>query len=257
MNTPTGRRRVSFYGATVEEAADKRTAAVADRNRGALFTDPRRLTVSEYLERWLADSALYQEAASTYGRYLRTCKNHLIPFFGRIKLRELSPPHVRAFKARKIESGLDPNTIGVMQGVLSAALNQAVDDGLILQNPASRVRKAAKRGKTPMRALTEEEASKLLDVARGMRDEALLTLALAHGDAPGGTCRAQVGGPRPRRASQRVDCSPIGGHENEDCHHADEDGRGSYHRLRTSHRRGSQESPLSPARGEDGQEDLG
>ena len=63
----------------------------------------------------------------------------------------LSPPHIRAFKARKIESGLNPNTVGVMQGVLSAALNQAVDDGLIFQNPASRVKKAATRGETPMR----------------------------------------------------------------------------------------------------------
>jgi hypothetical protein len=40
-----------------------------------------------------------------------------------------------------------------MQGVLSAALNQAVDDGLIFQNPASRVKKAATRGETPIRSL--------------------------------------------------------------------------------------------------------
>ncbi len=181
VDTPTGRRRVSFYGATAKEAADKRIAATADRNRGALFTDPGRLTTGEYLERWLADSARYQVAASTYGRYQRTCKNHLTPFFGRVKLRDLSPPHVRAFKARKIEAGLNPNTVGVMQGVLSAALNQAVDDGLILQNPAARVKKAATRGEAPMRALSQEEASRLLGAARGTRDEALITLAVRTG----------------------------------------------------------------------------
>jgi integrase len=153
LDTPTGRKRVSFYGATAKEAADKRTAAIADRNRGALFVDPGRLTVGEYLERWLSDTARYQVAPSTHGRYQRTCRNHLIPFFGRVKLRDLSPPHVRAFKARKIEAGLNPNTVGVMQGVLSAALNQAVDDGLIFQNPASRVKKAATRGETPIRSL--------------------------------------------------------------------------------------------------------
>jgi integrase len=74
-----------------------------------------------------------------------------VPFFGRITLRELSPAHVRAFKARKIEEGLNPNTVGVMQGVLSTALNQAVDDGLIPSNPASRVKKAVKREQAPMR----------------------------------------------------------------------------------------------------------
>jgi len=181
LDTPTGRKRVSFYGATAKEAADKRTAAIADRNRGALFVDPGRLTVGEYLHRWLTDTARYQVAPSTHGRYQRTCRNHLIPFFGRVKLRDLSPPHVRAFKAKKIEAGLNPNTVGVMQGVLSAALNQAVDDGFIFQNPASRVKKAATRGETPIRSLSQEEASRLLRAAAGTRDEALITLALRTG----------------------------------------------------------------------------
>jgi hypothetical protein len=74
-----------------------------------------------------------------------------VPFFGRLRLRELTAVHVPAFKARKVEEGLNPNTVGVMQGVLSTALNQAVDNGLIPSNPASRVKKAATRGQSPMR----------------------------------------------------------------------------------------------------------
>jgi integrase len=89
----------------------------------------------------------------TYERYERTCRNHLVPFFGRLRLRDLTPAHVRAFKAHKIEEGLNPNTVGVMQGVLSVALNQALDDGIIPTNPASRVKKAATRGRAPMRSL--------------------------------------------------------------------------------------------------------
>jgi integrase len=69
LDTPTGRKRISFYGATAKETADKRTAAIADSNRGALFVDPGRLTVGEYLGRWLTDTACYQVASSTYGRY--------------------------------------------------------------------------------------------------------------------------------------------------------------------------------------------
>ena len=41
-----------------------------------------------------------------------------------------------------------------MQGVLSTALNQAVDDRLIPSNPASRVKKAATREQAPMRSLS-------------------------------------------------------------------------------------------------------
>ena len=181
LNTPTGRRRVSFYGTTAREANDKKIAALADQNRGIMFLDPKGLKVAEYLESWLSDTARYQVSEGTFERYERTCRNHLLPFFARLKLRNLSAAHVRAFKARKIEEGLNPNTVGVMQGVLSVALNQAVDDGLLPSNPAARVKKAALRGESPMRALSNEEASRLISAAEGTRDEALITLALRTG----------------------------------------------------------------------------
>jgi len=181
LDTPTGRRRVSFYGATAEEANNARFQALADQAKGILFSDPGRLTVGDYLQSWLTDTARYQVSEGTFERYERTCRNHLGPFFGRLRLRELTAAHVRAFKARKIEEGLNPNTVGVMQGVLSTALNQAVDDGLIPSNPASRVKKAATREQSPMRSLTQQDASKLLRAAVGARDEALITLALRTG----------------------------------------------------------------------------
>jgi integrase len=181
LNTTMGRRRVSFYGDTAEEANNKKFQALADQAKGILFSDPARLTVGEHLHSWLTDTARYQVSEGTFERYERTCRNHLDPFFGRLRLRELTAAHVRAFKARKIEEGLNPNTVGVMQGVLSTALNQAVDDGLVPSNPASRVKKAVKREQTPMRSLSQEEASRLLEAAVGTRDEALLTLALRTG----------------------------------------------------------------------------
>ena len=137
LDTPTGRRCVTFYGRTAKEANDKKFAALADQAKGGLFTDPGRLTVADYLRRWLSDSARYQVAPSTYGRYERTVRNHFLSFFGRLRLRDVSATHVRALKAKKLEEGMHPNTVGVVQGVLSAALNQAVHDGLIIQNPCA------------------------------------------------------------------------------------------------------------------------
>jgi integrase len=181
LDTPAGRKRVSFYGATAKEANEKKIAALADQNRGVMFADPKGLKVAEYLQSWLSDTVRYQVSEGTYLRYERTCRNHLLPFFGRLRLRDLTPVHVRSFKARKLEEGLNPNTVGVVQSVLSAALNQAVDDGLISANPAARVKKAATRGESPMRALSNEEASRLIAAAEGTRDEALITLALRTG----------------------------------------------------------------------------
>src|SRR5215207_7323508 len=181
LNTPTGRRRVSFYGTTAKEANNEKIAALADHNRGVMFADPKGLKVAEYLQSWLSDTVRYQVSEGTFLRYERTCRNHLLPFFGRLRLRDLTPAHVRAFKARKLEEGLNPNTVGVVQSVLSAALNQAVDDGLISANPAARVKKAAARGQTPMRALSHEEATRLIRAAEGTRDEASIVVALRTG----------------------------------------------------------------------------
>jgi integrase len=172
---------VSFYGATAEEANNKKFQALADQAKGILFSDPGRLTVGDYLQSWLFDTARYQVSEGTFERYERTYRNHLEPFFGGLRLRDLTAAHVRAFKARKIEEGLHPNTVGLMQGHLSTALNQAVDDGLILSNPCSRVKKAAARGVRPMRSLSLEEASRLVAAAEGTRDEALIVVALRTG----------------------------------------------------------------------------
>lgn len=202
LDTPTGRRQISFYGRTAKEANDAKFAALADQSKGALFSDPQRLTVSEYLERWLSDTAKYQVAASTYERYKRTVTNHFLPFFKQLRLRDVSVVHVRALKALKLEEGMHPNTVGVMQGVLSTALNQAMYDGLIPANPCARVKKAAARGLTPIRSLSEEEASRLLRAATGTRDEALMTLALRTGMRQGELAALRwedldLDGPRP------------------------------------------------------------
>ena len=69
LNTSTGRRRVSFYGATAEEANNQKFQALAAQAKGILFSDPGRLKVGEYLQRWLTDSARYQVSEGTFERY--------------------------------------------------------------------------------------------------------------------------------------------------------------------------------------------
>ena len=181
LNTTTGRRRVSFYGRTAKEAEDERLQALADETKGIIHSDPGQLTVADYLQAWLMDTARYQVRDSTFHRYEQVVRNPLRPFFHRLRLRDLTPAHVRAFKARKLDESLHPNTVGGMQGVLSGALNQAVDDRLISSNPAARVKKAAARGERPMVSLTQEEASRLVAAAMGSHYEALIVVALRTG----------------------------------------------------------------------------
>ena len=231
LNTPTGRKRVSFYGATAEEANNAKFKALADQARGVLFSDPGKLTTGVYLQSWLNDTARYEASEGTYSRYERTCRNHLVPFFGRITLRELSTAHVRAFKDRKIEEGLNPNTVGVMQGVLSNELNQAVDDGLIPSNPASRVKKAVKRERAPMRfpSVPGRGLKALRSRCRHARRGPANPRAQDR-DAPGRARSSEVGGYRSHRQTlhhrQALRRHPL---EDARLHHQDREDKARIH----------------------------
>jgi hypothetical protein len=86
LNTMTGRRRVSFYGATAKGADDQKLQALADEAKGIIYSDPGKLTVADYLDAWLTDTARYQVSEGSYERYERTLRNHLKPFFRHIRL---------------------------------------------------------------------------------------------------------------------------------------------------------------------------
>lgn len=107
---------------------------------------------------------------------------------------------MRAIKARKIEEGLNPNTVGVMQGVLSTALNQAVDDTLILSNLASRVKKAVKREQAPMRSWWGDPGRglKALTSRYGHARRGSANPRAQNRDAPGRARSSEVGGHRSR-----------------------------------------------------------
>ncbi len=47
LETPTGCRRVRFYGGTAKEANAKRTAALVDQDHSVLFLDPKGIRVGE------------------------------------------------------------------------------------------------------------------------------------------------------------------------------------------------------------------
>jgi integrase len=66
----------------------------ADADRGLIF-DADNLKVGEYLDRWLADSVSDTVKATTFERYEQITRLHLKPAPGRLKLKALTPAHVR------------------------------------------------------------------------------------------------------------------------------------------------------------------
>ena len=107
---------------------------MTDADRGFVF-EAGTLTVEEYLGRWLADSVRDTVRSTTFERYEQISRKHLIPEIGRVKLKALTPAHIRGLYREKLEAGLSPRTVQYIHVTLHKALKQAVRDGLVPRNP--------------------------------------------------------------------------------------------------------------------------
>jgi integrase len=176
---PDGKRRY-VSGKTKEEARRNKREAEADADRGLVF-DAASLKVGEYLDRWLSDSVRDTVRQRTYERYESIVRVHIKPAFGRMKLKALTPNHVRGLYRQKLDSGLAPRTVNYIHTTLYKALSQAVSDGLVQRNAASV--KAPRPEKPEIKPLSREQARKLIAAAHqaGDRFEALYVLALHSG----------------------------------------------------------------------------
>ena len=179
VETAIGAKRKTLYGKTRGEVSEKLIKAMADRDDGLVF-DADNLKVGEYLERWLVDSVLDTVRPTTYERYEQIVRIHVRPALGSVKLKNLTPVHVRGLYREKLEAGLSARTVQYIHVTLHKALKQAVQDGLIPRNATEAV-KAPQVRREEMRPLSAEQVKVLLEVARGDRLEALYVLAIHTG----------------------------------------------------------------------------
>ena len=173
------RKRPTLYGKTRKEVADKLNKALSDRDGGLSF-DADNLKLGDYLRRWLEDSKKGSVKPATYHGYERMVRNHLAPTLGRIKLKALTPTHLRGLYRQKTDAGLSARTVGYVHATLHNALEQAVNDGLVARNVADAV-KPPRMQREEIEPLTPKQARKLLEAVAGDRLEALYDLAVTAG----------------------------------------------------------------------------
>src|SRR5215217_3577414 len=177
---PDGKRRY-VSGRTKEEARRALREARANTDQGLLF-DADNLKVGAYLDRWLSDSVSDTVKATTFERYEQITRLHLKPDLARVKLKALTPAHVRTLYREKLEAGSSARTVRYIHTTLHKALKQAVMDGLIPRNATEAV-KPPQQTREEMCPLTPEQAKLLLQAAHeaGDRLEALYVLAIHTG----------------------------------------------------------------------------
>lgn len=177
---PDGKpRRLTLYGKTRREAADKLTKALGDRQNGTLV-GPNQVTLGQWLDTWLQGYKKARLRPTTFSSYEQQIRVHIKPAVGLIPLRDLRPDHLQWLYSQKLDSGLSPTSVRYIHHVLHAALEQAVKNQLVVRNvsEATEIPPAARREISPM---TLEQVKQLLGVNTLDRLYAAILLELTTG----------------------------------------------------------------------------
>lgn len=169
-----GERKLKWIPlSTSKRESERQLARIVAELQSGQYVDAGRLTVAEYLRKWLQEYARNKVTARTYERYEEIVEKHLIPALGGIRLSKLSPIQINTYYANALENGrrdgqggLAPKTVLQHHRVLHRALTVAVKWGLLARNPADAV-DPPKPETREMIALTEEQTVRLLKACEG------------------------------------------------------------------------------------------
>src|SRR5439155_3270064 len=95
---PDGRKLYKSHTVkgTKRHAQNELNELLSKLQRGE-YVSSSRMTVAEYLDRWLRDYARVNVAAKTYERYAEIVHVHLAPALGHHLLPRLQPLHIQAY----------------------------------------------------------------------------------------------------------------------------------------------------------------
>lgn len=160
----------TFTGKTQKEVREK-LQAVAVAIANGTYTEPTKLTLSEWLDIWISE---YMEAAKprTIDSYKSTIRNHIKPALGAKKLSEITKHDVQRFcnSLSRREKPLSPKSIKNCHGVLHSALEEAVNLDYIRSNPADKC-KLPRIEKADIQPLDTEHCKAFVEAAEGHRFE--------------------------------------------------------------------------------------
>jgi hypothetical protein len=128
-----------------------RTLAEARAIKSAMTTDVRRgewraqssVRFAEHWPQWLRNYAGRTSRGfreTTREDYRADLEQHAVPFFGRMRLSEIEPRHVKEWLTKLADDGLAAGTLRNCLAPVRAMLADAAEDGIIRSNPAAGVR---------------------------------------------------------------------------------------------------------------------
>ena len=173
---PDGKRRRKWHTVhgTKKDAQRKRNELLHQLETGA-YCEPAKMTVNDYLQKWLKDYASTNVSGKTFERYAEIVRNHLEPAIGNLPLPRLQPLHVQECYSELLKSGrkdgkggLSKRTVLHAHRLLHTALGHAVKWQLVARNVADAVQPPTPERKE-MKALDERQTVWLFEAAQGTR----------------------------------------------------------------------------------------
>ena len=168
-------RYVTFKGTRREAEAE--LARLVNAVHTGTHVDPDKITVGEWLHKWLAKQKLSPGSHETATFAVK----RLVDELGHVKLQKLRPAHVHDMKLLKRDgTPLATNTARQTRRTLKAALNHAVEIELVHRNVAA-VGKRVAAEDTEVDILGAEEITATLEALRGDYLFPIVSLALSTG----------------------------------------------------------------------------
>jgi integrase len=135
------RKRLKLAPATMPEREVRKIAAETLRplNQG-LLTVGSAVTFGGYFEQVYKDTQLQVMAKSTRDRSLNVVKNHLMPVFEHMALREMTPLTIQRYFSGMAKSKLAYESKDKIRDVLSSIMGSAVRYGYLVKNPVEGIR---------------------------------------------------------------------------------------------------------------------
>jgi integrase len=126
-------QRLSFNGKTKKECQEWVKVTLAQVDNGLNFKGAN-LTLKEFMTDWLVnvESSL---RPNTYKQYRQITNQHILPYLGNFKLKDLNPQHIQHRYNLMVKQGKGLRTVQITHAVIHRALGQAVKFGLIPRNP--------------------------------------------------------------------------------------------------------------------------
>ena len=161
-------QRYSAYGHTVKECTEDEIS-IREKIKAGLYNTNKKITLNAYFDEW-EKSRIGVVKDSSIKTIRSKYNNHIKPVLGKTKVQKIEKREVSKLQ-QDLSKKLSANMTNSVISVLKTALNGAVDDEIIVRNPALNVKPLRmndrpKASETIHRALTREEQQAFIQEAR-------------------------------------------------------------------------------------------